>query len=399
MEGAVKHFSCLWVASLVCAVSAAGCGLVLDTQARELREDSGPGEDGGQQDGDVTECVIDDECQNGNVCDGRETCVEGSCVGTDAVLNCADAFDCTVDSCDPLLGCVFRPDDSRCDSGSCFDDIGCSATRPCERASDCGRQDACAGLFVCVENVCQRSAPLQCPNNGCLVGGCFAGTCVYAPDSAHCNPNETGCARSRCESNGECSSPEPDDSLCDDDIECTDDFCVSQGQTSSFFCSNVPNHEFCDDGVDCTTNFCAPLDPTADVVGNGCAIRLNDVVCAEQGGFDGCVTPICLPTGCSDGVAVIGCLDGGVCDVTTGECDDTVGCGTPCIAAGSPCSPTRCNLDLQTCVPGDVNADPCASAVPCTVGFCDISGSTPRCAVRPDPMCALPIDVPVTPAP
>ena len=98
MEGAVKHFSCLWVASLVCAVSAAGCGLVLDTQARELREDSGPGEDSGQQDGDVMGCMTDDECQNGNVCDGRETCVEGSCVGTDAILNCADAFDCTVDA-------------------------------------------------------------------------------------------------------------------------------------------------------------------------------------------------------------------------------------------------------------------------------------------------------------
>lgn len=399
MEGAVKHFSCLWVASLVCAVSAAGCGLVLDTQARELREDSGPGEDSGQQDGDVTECVIDDQCQNGNVCDGRETCVGGSCVGTDAILNCADAFDCTDDSCDPQLGCVFTPVQDRCDGGGvCVVGVGCSAAHPCEGPADCGVQHVCDGL-ECVDGFCQRGTPLSCPDNGCLVGGCFAGTCVYAPDSSRCNPNDTGCARSRCESNGECSAPEPDHSLCDDHIPCTDDRCEMQGGTGPLTCVFTPNHEFCDDGVDCTTNFCAPLDPTAAASDDGCAIRLNDVVCAEQGGFDGCVTPLCLPTGCSDGVAVIGCLDGGVCDVMTGECDDSVSCGTPCIAAGSPCSPTRCNLDLQTCVPGDVNADPCASSVPCTVGFCDISGSTPRCNVRPDPMCALPIDVPVTPAP
>jgi hypothetical protein len=263
MEGAVKHFSYLWVASFVCAVTATGCGLVLDTKPRDNRADTGMGQqDGGQQDGDVLECVIDEECQNGNVCDGRETCVDGLCVGTDAIMNCADDFACTDDTCDPQLGCVFTPVDDRCtDDSICSTSMGCTTTYPCLGPDDCGAQAACRGL-LCVNNFCQRGEPLVCPDNGCLVGGCFNGGCVYAPDSDRCNSGSPGnCGVSTCLPSGECSFPEPDDSLCNDDIDCTDDTC--EGLTA-FSCSNVPNHAFCDDGVECTYNFCSPDDPTAE---------------------------------------------------------------------------------------------------------------------------------------
>jgi hypothetical protein len=211
MEGAVKHFSYLWVASFVCAVTASGCGLVLDTQPRDNRADTGTGEqDGGQQDGDVPECFIDDDCPDVNVCDGRETCVEGQCVGTDAIMNCADGIECTDDSCHPQLGCVFTPVDDRCtDDSICSPDMGCTTMYPCDTRDECGVQAACRGL-LCVNNRCQRGEPLVCPDDGCLIGGCFNGGCVYVPDSRRCNSGSPGnCGVSTCEADGECSSPSP----------------------------------------------------------------------------------------------------------------------------------------------------------------------------------------------
>lgn len=394
MEGAVKHFSCLWVASLVCAVAATGCGLVLDTQPRSTRVDSGMGEvDGGAQDGDLTECTTDDECQNGNVCDGRETCADGQCVGTDAILNCQDEQDCTVDSCDPLLGCVFTPDDSRCTNGSCFEDVGCSATYPCAVPSDCGRQDACLGLFTCEQNVCQRQAPLTCESDGCLVGTCRNSTCVYVPDSSRCPGNGT-CLESTCQADGECSPLTPNDERCDDGVDCTVDTCLTLSQAG--FCDHAPDHSFCDDGVECTYNFCAPDDPTADVVGGGCAMRLVDSICADQGGFDGCVTPVCLPSGCDDGVVVHPCAEGGICDIDSGNCEFPDGCDA-CADLANPCAPTTCDANQILCLAS--LTDPCATTLPGVIGFCDTSGSEPRCAFRPNPQTLPPVSIGLPAAP
>lgn len=386
MEGAVKHFSCLWVASLVCAVTAAGCGLVLDTQPRSSRLDAGPEEDGGQQDGDLIECVIDDECQNGNVCDGRETCVDSRCVGTDTIMNCRDAFACTVDECDPQLGCTFTPDDTLCDDGICFENEGC-ATKPCENPGDCGRADACVGLFTCDEQVCQRAAPLVCENDGCLVGACRNSTCVYIPDSSRC-PGDGTCLESTCQTNGECSRV-PNDELCDDGVECTIDSCLTL--SLSGFCEHMPDHTFCDDGVECTYNFCAPDDPSVDVVeGDGCAMRLIDSFCAEAGGFTGCVSPVCLPTGCGDGVTVHPCDEGGICNVDTGECEVPQGCDA-CADLDNLCAPTACEPNQQLCLASTM--DPCATTLPGFIGYCETSNGDPHCEVRRNPQTLPPISI------
>lgn len=386
MEGAVKHFSCLWVASLVCAVTASGCGLVLDTQPRSTRADSGMGEeDGGAQDGDVTGCTTDDECQNETVCDGRETCVEGECVGTDAILNCRDAFACTVDECHPQRGCTFTPDDTLCDDGICFENEGC-ATKPCENPDDCGRQDACLGLFTCEQEVCQRQAPLTCANNGCLVGTCRNSTCVYVPDSGRCPGNGT-CLESTCQANGECSSLTANHERCDDGVDCTVDTCLTLSQAG--FCDHTPDHSLCDDGVECTYDFCAPDDPTPSVVGGGCAIRLIDSVCSNGSGGNGCATPVCLPTGCGDGVVVHPCDGGGICDIDSGECESPQDCDA-CADLSNPCAPTTCEPNQQLCLASLV--DPCATTLPDVIGYCDTNGD-PHCEVRPNPQILPPISI------
>jgi hypothetical protein len=265
--------------------------------------------------------------------------------------------------------------------------MGCTATYPCLGPDDCGAQAACRGL-LCENNVCQRGEPLVCPDNGCLVGGCFNGGCVYAPDSGRCNSGSPGnCGVSTCLPSGECSFPEPDNSLCDDDIDCTDDTC--EGLTA-FSCSNVPNHEFCDDGVECTYNFCAPSDPTAEVIGSGCAMRLNDSVCAEQGGFDGCVSPVCLPSGCGDGVTVHACSDGGICDIDSGECEFPEGCNA-CADLSNPCAPTTCDANQNVCLGSLV--DPCATTLPGVIGYCNTSDGEPHCDFRPNPQTLPPISI------
>lgn len=86
-----------------------------------------------KMDQDLDCCPSAESCEDGIACtddsfDG-ETCVS---VANDA--NCDDSIDCTVDACDPALGCTYTPDDSVCDDGDdctkdrCIPGIGCVYT-------------------------------------------------------------------------------------------------------------------------------------------------------------------------------------------------------------------------------------------------------------------------------
>ena len=56
----------------------------------------------------VLACTTDAECDDGNVCDGAEYCQAGVCYSRTPLV-CDDADPCTVNSCDPMLGCQFPP--------------------------------------------------------------------------------------------------------------------------------------------------------------------------------------------------------------------------------------------------------------------------------------------------
>ena len=97
-----------------------GCGLTLDLAPQD---DGGspvgfdgrvPRNDASSSDaGPGTDCTSDADCGNDDVCDGIELCVDGRCTaGTP--LECEDAFDCTVDTCDRAQGCSRTPDSARC---------------------------------------------------------------------------------------------------------------------------------------------------------------------------------------------------------------------------------------------------------------------------------------------
>lgn len=387
MEGAVKRFSWMWVACFMCAVSATGCGLVLDTQARD-----GSGSDAGTGRRDIggLECTEASECDDFNVCNGIEQCVDNHCVGTDAILDCDDGVTCTSDQCDPAMGCLNVPSDAVCPDRQYCDVVAdCQPLPSCDDASDCNLGDPCAGPVTCEDNMCVRGAPVVCPLQGqCLVGTCVLGACVYAPSSARCNTDADSCAVSTCSPNGTCSQPVPSNALCNDGIACTTDICTTAGQVNAPRCQHVPNHQFCEDGVDCTVNLCAPDDPTADLLGDGCAMRLNDDICQDSADLGECVKAICLPSGCDDGRELDRCPEGGACDIRTGYCEYSEGCPNNCLDYGSPCAPAVC-IDNE-CV--TVQTDPCVAIADCAIGYCDVSGAVPRCAVRPDPTC-LPVIV------
>lgn len=66
--------------------------------------------DGDGCDADCTfTCTVDADCQDGNLCNGSETCdaVTNRCSAAMAPLACDDMDMCTNDSCDMTMGCVF----------------------------------------------------------------------------------------------------------------------------------------------------------------------------------------------------------------------------------------------------------------------------------------------------
>jgi len=74
-------------------------------------------------------CVRDADCDDGDLCNGREICSDSTCAAG-APLVCAAARQCTIGSCDAVMGCIVDPvpDGTTCDDEdpSTFADI-CTA--------------------------------------------------------------------------------------------------------------------------------------------------------------------------------------------------------------------------------------------------------------------------------
>ena len=100
-------------------------------------------------------CDTDSQCDNGNVCDGLEQCVNNQCVAGTALSNCCEvASDC--------------PDGQQCVGNTCTDSSGC------EVASDCpdGQQ--------CVDSTCTDTS-----------------SCTVLPLGAGCG-NDADCCSQKC---------------------------------------------------------------------------------------------------------------------------------------------------------------------------------------------------------
>jgi len=185
-------------------------------------------------------------CDDGNRCNGTETCVAGVChAGTP--LACDDRNACTTDACDPTRGCTHTPvagcsactTDAQCDNGRFCDGVEtcqsgrCTAGTPvsCDDANACTRdvcdeaQDRCT--HAAVAGCCTRDADCPRPDPCHGTPHCTAGRCTSAPPLVCPDPGP--CARATCDARTGCSAvPVTDGTACDDGDPCTaHDVCQS----------------------------------------------------------------------------------------------------------------------------------------------------------------------------
>lgn len=99
----------------------------------------------------LSSCDVDADCDDGQFCNGTETCPAGSCqAGTP--VDCDDGVGCTSDACNETTdSCDNTPDDAACDNG-----LFCDGAETCAPLLDClPGSDPCPGL-TCdeVNDVC-----------------------------------------------------------------------------------------------------------------------------------------------------------------------------------------------------------------------------------------------------
>ncbi|MBN2195321.1 MAG: hypothetical protein JW751_21060, partial [Polyangiaceae bacterium] len=204
-------------------------------------------------------------CADADVCNGAETCAGGSCVpGTPLVVD--DGNPCTADTCDPVAG-VANP--------------------PVPNGTDCTDADACNGVETCQEGACTAGTPPVIDDSN----PCTTDSCDPASGPVHVAlPNGTSCS---------------DGDMCNGVETCLAGACTAGDPL-----------EIEDDGNPCTTDGCDP--------GTGATLHVPAPVgttCPDE--------DICNGTETCDSEAV--CVPGATLDVDDGDpstidtCDPVVG--------------------------------------------------------------------------
>jgi hypothetical protein len=125
-------------------------------------------------------CTADAQCDDGNPCNGFETCVARACVDAPP-QSCDDSNACTTDACDPVnpstWECANTP--VNCDDGNACTVDSCSAAGGCTSTPV-----VCAGGATCVDGACVAEClPTRAScwtNDECCSGKC-RGTSTTGP--------------------------------------------------------------------------------------------------------------------------------------------------------------------------------------------------------------------------
>lgn len=321
-------------------------------------------------------CDDGDSCTEADVCDAG-----GMCAGE--VMVCDDGNPCTIEGCEPEVGCVTLPLGSAqaCDDGDvCTDHDACDVSGECRgEAVDCDDGDPCT-IDSCVPDVgcVSQVATLACDDgdpctysDACVQGVC-TGTRLTCDDDNPCTADacdpETGACASR---------PVLEGTPCDDLDACTvADRCLGG------LCGGL--ERACDDGLDCTFDTCdqgvcthAPVPGTCRS-GDQCVVvgqtPLNDpcVVCVATGVLAG--QPSTEGVACAeDGVSCsIDACQGGVCRhvLPPGLCGTSSG---GCVGVGDDVAPCLVCVETGVVAPRPAGSS-CASGAQCMAGTCDAYG-------------------------
>ena len=316
-------------------------------------------------------------CSDGDLCTVNDSCLAGACLGGKS-LSCDDGNQCTSDSCNQLVGCVYTDNAGACDDlDPCTEEDACSggvcvgtAPKDCDDGNPC-TDDVCTPMAGCSHNNNQNPCN---DNNICTVNDqCAKGQCVPGP-AANCSDGN-GCTDDGCDPDIGCTH-EANDAACDDDNPCTlDESCVGgkckAGATLDCSDNNYCTDDICDpaEGCEHTFNTLPCTDGDACTLGDTCdmggCVGTADKVCND---FNVCTDDNCDPQeGCQFGANQEACTDGNAC--TDGDqCGD--GWCHPGVVLDctddNPCTDDLCNLQAG-CV-HELNADSCEDGDFCTVG-------------------------------
>lgn len=264
-----------------------------------------------------TTCLSDAQCADGDLCNGIERCVVGTCMPPTAPLTCDDGDACTTDGCDPAAGCSHADDACPMACGPGDDDLRCSDGTACTVGDTCAggvcggtplacddgdpcTVDGCDATLGCVYSeqadppACLTSSQCvmaadhtpcvgdgdPCTQDGCLEGACQVGLNAFVrqcADGDACNGEEFCSSVKGCEA-----GPAP---ICDDGDLCngTESCVPASGCTSG---TSAPDGTSCDDGQVCTGG-----DACAGGACTGSALACDDA--------DAATTDVCIEsTGC-----------------------------------------------------------------------------------------------------
>ncbi|MSP92830.1 MAG: hypothetical protein EXR79_13670 [Myxococcales bacterium] len=361
-----------------------------------------------------------------SVCTQGDHCVAGTCQ-PGPKTTCDDDNKCTVDLCDPKLGCTYGfatlacedgnpcTYDDACDGGKCAagpvktcnDGNACTtdfcnpttgkcaaapiANSPCEDGNPCSLGDGCAN------GQCQPGAAKECKDgNVCTLDQCDpkGGTCAFPPFAGGmaCDDGNACTGTDACQA-GQCVSGPP--TACNDANECTNDSC-NVGSGKCVYAA-IPNGSACNDDDACTigdvchSGKCAAGVPKPCASGLPCALAICDPATGKC---------LAMPDGldCDDGNQ---CSEGdackqGICEAATWlQCGD----GNPCTSdacapktgkclfsdASGPCDDGNCCTHEDHCKGGacvSVQLKDCNDGSPCTTDSCDPIDS---CVYKPAP--------------
>ncbi|MBM4355110.1 MAG: hypothetical protein FJ109_15220, partial [Deltaproteobacteria bacterium] len=361
----------------------------------------------------VIHTPIDTFCNDGQFCNGPETCKGGvGCIPAPPGF-IDDAIDCTLDACDEATDKVTHtPKNSMCDDGNLCNGLEtCSVVLGCQSGQPVLLTDGVA----CTADTCDpatgkvtHTAKHELCDNGkwcdgvetCNVNlGCQPGKVPMVDDGI-------ACTLDLCDEVGDQLIHTPDDSLCaDDEPICTDNLCVGGVGCVTANNANPCNYGgFAENGTplfDCTLNdYCQNGACKAGVPDPECWCDKNQP-CAEDGNLcNGSL--ICVNNHCVvDPVSVVKCdasLDTAcqknTCEPTTGlcsivvfedgtACDDKNACTQGTVCSAGACGgglPVTCNDGLwcngaETCVPATGckagTAPTISDGIACTLDLCD----------------------------
>ena len=271
-------------------------------------------------------CLCEHEKCGGTCCSEMAICFEEAC----CEANC-EGRECGDDGCGG--SCWLDDDLEECDDG-----WSCTDTGPCDEDGQCinaTHDELCGDENPCTTDLCDAALG-----------------CIFQNNGLPCDDNEPCTTGDTCAS-GSCIAGPP--KTCNDDIDCTQDFC-----TSGIGCQFTPNDGLCDDGNVCTAENCN-ADTGCVVVSVGGACDDGNACTLE----DSCVNGLCEP-----GVALV-CDDENTCT------DDTCAPESGCLFVSNDdndCSNEDACDGLESCVEGECipgDAPVCDDQVDCTDDSCD----------------------------